>query len=36
MVKLNVPVAVGVPETTPLEVFSAVDVGSAPEDTAKV
>jgi hypothetical protein len=33
-VKLKVPVALGVPEITPLEVLSVVPVGSAPEVTA--
>jgi hypothetical protein len=36
MVKLKVPVAVGVPEMTPLDVLSVVPVGSAPEVTANV
>lgn len=36
MVKLKVLAALGVPEMTPLELFSVVPVGSAPEVTAKV
>lgn len=36
MVKVKVPVALGVPEITPLEVLSVVPVGNAPDVTAKV
>jgi hypothetical protein len=36
IVKLNVPVALGVPEMTPLEGLSVVPLGSAPEVTANV